>query len=387
MAGRNIVSVSWGDHLKFGDGDGQLLSLDAVARRMRAWKSELDAGQVLWRTINQAPRRTQKARDAAPPTKPFPDVTWDELQLAPQLAHDAGLEAYLYVTIFDEGWPLPRPSVRARSYHNVFHAQHRASQTEFAHNHPAFAAIDRAGRRRHWGVMSLAYPQVRDHFRTLYLSLLERGDFDGLFICLRSQSRPADHADQFGFNEPVQRAFLERCDQDIRADNFDKPQWRHLQGGYLTDFLRELKPALQARGTKLAIGAPRGDIIGPPIGNATLDWRTWVRGGLIDQLIIDQNASRCPSMWLDLWPMHRGTGYLQNYLSGDGMLPLKEHLRHTYAPVLDGSGTDLFLARQWHERNAADERVLLDADEVSGLVFGSFRHDNAHLLAREDWRD
>jgi hypothetical protein len=34
----NIVSVSWGDHLTFGEGDGRLDTPDKVVRRMRAWR-------------------------------------------------------------------------------------------------------------------------------------------------------------------------------------------------------------------------------------------------------------------------------------------------------------------------------------------------------------
>ena len=45
----NIVSVSWGDHLIFGEGDGRLETLDALHRRMQNWKTELGAGILHWR--------------------------------------------------------------------------------------------------------------------------------------------------------------------------------------------------------------------------------------------------------------------------------------------------------------------------------------------------
>ena len=92
-------------------------------------------------------------------------------------------------------------------------------------------------------------------------------------------------------------------------------------------------------------------------------------------------------MWIDLWPMHRGTGYLQNYLTGAGMPPLEAHVRETYVPAMMGSKTALYLARQWHERDVREERSLGAIGGVDGLVFGSFRHDNAHLLALGDWWD
>ena len=90
-------------------------------------------------------------------------------------------------------------------------------------------------------------------------------------------------------------------------------------------------------------------------------------------------------MWHQLWPMHRGAGYVQNYLDGSGMPPLADHLRETYAPVLSGSDTQLLVARQWHERDPHIERVLREIPGVSGLVFSTFRHDNRAASARGDW--
>ena len=114
-------------------------------------------------------------------------------------------------------------------------------------------------------------------------------------------------------------------------------------GDYLTTLLGELRAALgRRRAGGSASARARGDVLGPPLGNATLHWREWVRRGLIDHLVIDQNSSQCPSMWHQLWPMHRGTGYVQNYLDGTGLPPLDRapvddvcagHLRQPHATV------------------------------------------------------
>ena len=127
-------------------------------------------------------------------------------------------------------------------------------------------------------------------------------------------------------------------------------------------------------------------MLGPPLGNATLPWRDWIRRGLVDDLVIDQNSSQCPSMWHQLWPMHRGTGHVQNYLDGAGLPPLAEHVRTTYGPAVGGTGTRLFIARQWSEPSESTERELLSIPGVTGLVFSTFRHDNPGALARGDWR-
>ena len=123
----------------------------------------------------------------------------------------------------------------------------------------------------------------------------------GLFVCLRSQSRPADHADQFGFNEPVRADFRARRAVDIRRDDFDLQAVRDLLGEYVTALLGETRAALARDGRGLALGVARGDVLGPPLGNSTLAWREWLSQGLVNHLVIDQNSSQCPSMRRQLW--------------------------------------------------------------------------------------
>ncbi len=380
----NLVSVSWGDHLLFGEGDGKLDTPEAVARRVECWSRDLGASAVLWRerrTVLGGHFYCGDGRSNPHETT----VDWDDFRVVPRLCHEAGMLAYLYVTLFDEGWPLPPKEVREVSYHNAMHYQHYARQTGFSKDHPEYAMIDRSGMVRQWGVLCLGYPEVREHFRQRYLDLLHGHDFDGLFVCLRSQSRPADFADQFGFNDPVRREYLADHGRDILREDFDLQPWRGLLGGYLTLFLTELRSALPV-GVRLAVGVPSGDIIGPPLGNWTLEWRKWVRQQVVDDLMINQNSSQCPSMWHQLWPMHRGYGYLQNYLDGHNMPGLRYQIEYAYRPVLCNSPAALYISRQWDERDAEEEDILLSHPAVSGLVFSSFRFDNPGAVERGDWR-
>jgi hypothetical protein len=352
---RHFVSVSWTDHLAFGRGDARLATPEALARRFAAWRDELGAGTVLWRLHRRhVPGRYQAGRGARHPIRDAArSIGWDDLALVPRLAHGAGLKAYLYVSLFDEGWPLPPPRVRTASYHNADHLRAASWQSDFSRLHPEYAVADRTGRRRQWGVLCLSVPRVRAHFRERFGGLLARGDFDGLFVCLRSQSRPADHADQFGHNVPMKG-------DDLQA-------WRDRRGAFLTRFLEELRAAVKLR---LAVGAPWGDVVGPPMGNMTLAWPDWVARGLVDDLVVGQDSTRCPSLGHRLWPMHRGRGYLTVDL------PPAERLRAIYAPVVAGSRTALYVARQWDPRSAHVERELLTIPGVRGLVFSSFRHDH-----------
>jgi hypothetical protein len=384
----NIVSVSWPDHLSFGEGDGQLDTPDKVLRRMEAWREELGASALHWRMMRaRIPGRFSAARGYRHTSQSAARaLTWDDFGLLPSMARDAGLESWLYVSLFDEGWPLAPPRVRAVSYHNAMHAQHVAWQSELTLAHPEWLVVDRSGRHRQSGVVSLAYPDARRAFIDRWMSLIRPTGFDGLFVCLRSQSRPADHADMFGFNEPARADYAARHGADVPRDGDGLQAWRDLLGEYLTTFLVDVRCALTNEGRRLGVGAARGDVLGPPLGNVTLQWREWVSRGLIDHLVIGQNSSQCPSMWHQLWPMHRGTGYLQNYLDGEGLPPLTAHLHTTYAPVVCGSGTSLYVARQWSERSAGEEREIAAVPGVSGLVFSSFRHDNPGPIAHGDWR-
>jgi hypothetical protein len=388
MEQRNVVSVSWGDHLTFGEGDGRLATLDAVRRRMERWRDNLNAAILHWR-LNRAHvkgnyyaargrKHSLRAQDR--------NLGWDFFEIVPQFAHRNGLKAYLYVSLFDEGWPLPPRRVREVSYHNAMHHQHISWQTAFSREHPEYALADRTGNQRQWGVLCLAYPEVRSHFCHRFVNLLQDSEFDGLFVCLRSQSRPADFADQFGFNEPVRQEYLARYGRDICVEDFDLQKWRNLLGEYLTTFLSELGEALRDMGLRLAVGAARGDVLGPPLGNATLQWRDWVKRGIIDELVINQNSSQCPSMWHQLWPMHRGYGYVQNYLDQYNMPLLLDHLNSDYEPAFENRPVDLYVARQWDEGSEAEEKQLLSHPVVKGLVFSSFRFDNPGPVSRGDWR-
>jgi hypothetical protein len=331
MERRNIVSVSWGDHLTFGEGDGRLANPAALRRRMERWKDELNAATVHWRlTRSHIKGHYYAARGRQHPLRDQDrNLDWNFFQVVPQLAHSVGMKAYLYVSLFDEGWPLQPRRVREVSYHNAMHQQHISWQTAFSREHPEYTLVDRTNQQRQWGVLCLAYPEVRAHFRNRFKNLLRDTKFDGLFLCLRSQSRPADFADQFGFNEPVRHDYLSRYGRDICTEDFDLRAWR--------------------------------------------------------ELIINQNSSQCPSMWHQLWPMHRGYGYLQNCLDGYNMSPLMDHLSSDYGPVLENRPVNLYVARQWDERSETQEKKLLSHPAVKGLGFSSFRYDNPGPVSRNIW--
>lgn len=380
-----VASVSWPDHLVFGEGDGRLDTVAAVERRFAAWKRSFGVETIHWREVRT---RRDLSHYYASPDNPrtqehkIHGIDWDDFAVVPEVAHRLGLRAELYVSVLDDGRRLPSDEERAVSFHNDMHGQHVTWQTDWSRDHPEYAVVGRGGVCRQWGVQCYGYEAVRLHMADRIAMLAGGTAFDGVFLCLRSQARPAEHADQFGFNEPVRADMLAATGKDILTEDFDLPAWRRQNGSYFTEFLRDLGRRLHDRGMTLGVGIPRGDVIGPPLGNWELQWRTWTTEGLVDELVVDQNSSQCPSMWHQLWPMHRGYGYLQNYTDGKGLKDLDQAVGEDYAPVFAGRPARLYLARQWHDPDAAAEAELLSIPAVSGLAFSTFRFDNPDVIRR-----
>ena len=106
---RNIVSVSWSDHLVFGEGDGRLNTIDALQQRMQSWHDELGARIIHWRCTRD---RIKGRYQAGKGHRHFyqsrkPKVDWDDFKVVPACARKNGLRAYLYVSLFDEVRQIP----------------------------------------------------------------------------------------------------------------------------------------------------------------------------------------------------------------------------------------------------------------------------------------
>lgn len=374
----NIVSVSWGDHVEFGEGDGALRTPEAIDRSAEGWLQDLGADTVLWRQARSITRLSRRYHTPGVTRRAIAknlDVEMDEQQAVIDAAHKRDMKAYLYLTILDEGWPLELG----------WRGGYEGWQTFYVLRHPDHQLVDRSGQEVQYGVLCYAYPEVRQYKLGTIRWLVSDYDWDGVFICTRSQSRPALHADQFGFNEPIVREYERRHGVDIRKQDFDVETWRRLHGEYLTQFFREVKDFLQPKGLPLMVGIPRASYLGPPVGNLHLDWPAWVREGIVDGLVIDQVAPICPSTWTQLWSTDQGYGYVQNHFEGKGISPLETDIKETWAPALQEHEASLYLARMWHEFDPDEHQRLRKLPGVDGLVFSSFHHDNPEVFAQGLW--
>ena len=383
----NIMSVGVADSLGWGEADGCWDSADKIMRAVGRWKESYGAGKVYWRGTHRFWQRYGRIQYSPSARR----ARWHDkgLCLAPELddfetivssAHAQGLSVYLYLTLFDEGWPLGPEGLCSFGPMGADYA----SQSVFTLEHPEYLEVDRSQSRLHYGVLCYAYPEARTYRLRVLDSLLGDYDFDGLFLCTRSQSEPANHGDQYGFNAPVVDEFERRYGIDILKQDFPQEEWRRLRGEHLTQLLREVRELTNRRGISLSVGIPRGDYLGPPVGNLFLDWQTWISEGLIDELCIDQIASICPSTWFRMWPGQSGNGYACNHLDGIGMNDLMYDVEKVYGPFCREHSCQLYLSRM-HSASGPSDDVLLSNAYVAGLMLNAFRLDNPDACRRKPW--
>ncbi|PYV13685.1 MAG: hypothetical protein DMG07_13710 [Acidobacteria bacterium] len=377
-----VMILSWGDVIwqHRGEGVAQLDTPDKVRAAARTWK-ERGVGKVLFRVddfriilghqLYVAPNNPYIQEWSATSKK-----AWESglLPAAVAAIKQEGMGVEAWITIFDEGAP---PAV-LYSDSSFF-----PWQSNFTRENPQYLVCDRSltpNQRKHqWGVMEYAYPEVRRYMLEQIRTFSDRFPFDGVFLSVRSHSPPAEHGDQFGFNEPVVREYQRRYGRDILRQAFDLEKWRELRGEYLTQFLREVRDHLKSKGQKLAIGVQQGEHAGPPFGNMVIDWRRWTSERLIDELVvghITNERARYPHR------TQRAAGYLQSQEEGVGLPPIEAALERDYGPLAARHGVRLYVeprsfylgydhaaygsGRQPEERR----RALLPALEQIGALAG-----------------
>ena len=336
--------LSWGDVIwqHRGEGTAQLDTPEKVVEAARIWKDR-GVDRVLFRADDfrvllfhqiKPSYRNAYIQEWLKTTK----QAWEQrlLEVAVQAIHDQGMKVDMWITIFDEGCPE----------HVLYSDSDFFSwQSNFTRENPQFLSADRSltanQRKYHWGVMEYAYPEVREYMLRVIRAFADPLDFDGVFLSVRTHSPPAEHADQFGYNEPIVKEYQRRYGRNILQASFDLEKWRELRGEYLTRFLVEVKEHLKKKGQTLSIGVAQGDYIGPPFGNMKLQWRRWVSEGIIDSLVvghITNERARYPNR------TQRAMGYIQNQEEDMGLPPIEDAVRQSYGPLSKRSGAGLYLA-------------------------------------------
>lgn len=298
------LQISWGDGIfVFKPGESPRLDTrEAISKSVVRWK-EQGFDIVFFRVglwyLNEVEQLFNKDILAK---------TWwgDHLHLIKELSKKEDLVAFIveqchkhdikifgYHTIYDDGSPPEVLYGGSTPY---------PWQTKFIAEHPELVVRDRQGNKQ-YGVREMAYPLAREQKIEEFVTFVNKYDFDGAYVCLRTHSLPAQFGDQFGFNEPVVEEYKKRYGIDILTQDFDLSKWRSLRGEYLTIFLKELRQAIP--GKEIAVSMQGGEYIGHPYGNMVVDWRTWIKEGLLDYLVVGHGTSDA------LYPKElQGYGYL-----------------------------------------------------------------------------
>ncbi|MDD4871274.1 MAG: HEAT repeat domain-containing protein [Kiritimatiellae bacterium] len=295
------VYVSTGDNHFLGSS----LPIDSSASIEAAFdllKNVNHARRVYWRGLEEACWvSTMHARPESCRTYSF----WQWLQtlyaevrpdeLAVKAAHMRDMEIWGVGSLWDWG-----PLAETAGFGDVTGLE---SKLKLAH--PEWAPVDKHGARRQGGPIELAYPEARKALVDLTVSETLKAGYDGICFLTYVENFSLRFQDEFGYSDPIVKDFKAQHKIDIRTEPFkrgaSREDWLRLRGSYVTAFLRELKAELDGHKIKLGMVVNSNDPRQPQswnvpelvltAGSHHMDVDTWVRDGLVDELLIYGNNS------------------------------------------------------------------------------------------------
>ena len=234
--------------------------------------------------------------------------------LAVKAAHDRGMEIWGIGTLWDWGSPADTPGFG--DYPFTF-------ESKLKLEHPEWAPVDKHGVRHQGGPIELAYPEARKALVDLTVQETLKAGYDGIALLTYVENYSLRFEDEFGYSDPIVEDFKQQYKIDLRTEPFrrgaSRADWLRLRGSYVTAFLRELKAELAKHEIKLGM-VINSDTPRLPqswnvpelmitAGSQHMDVDTWVREGIVDELLIYGNNSGQSQMRTldDLQFLARGT--------------------------------------------------------------------------------
>ncbi len=235
-------------------------------------------------------------------------------RMAVEAAHARGMELWGVGTLGDWGCSADTPGFNDFPWF---------WESTLRIEHPEWVPVDKYGYRRQGGPIELAYPEARAALVELHADVARRAGYDGVLFITYVENFSMRFQDEFGFSEPIVRDFRRRFGIDIRTDPFtrnaNRTDWYKLRGEYVTEYLRALRAALP-EGTGLGMfinpRTPRYPQVWSTLGREYhtlgeiyLDLETWVREGIVDQLVVygASNAINQPRTIEDMLWLTRDT--------------------------------------------------------------------------------
>ena len=170
--------------------------------------------------------------------------------------------------------------------------------------HPEYCLWDRYGITFNTGIIEYGYSEVRREY-VRRLDEMFQGPFsryDGLFIYSFMEHAAVHFTDEYIYSGIACEEYKKRYGVDPRTEPFDIEKYYAIRGEYITQYLRDLKPIFKKYNKKLAMALNADNLEWPmrwvagrtnllQQGRIKMDWRTWVKEGLVDELHVWGGAS------------------------------------------------------------------------------------------------
>lgn len=172
-------------------------------------------------------------------------------------------------------------------------------EDRFRAEHPEYLLSDRAGIET-GGPIEFGYPEVRRDFLRRYEEKFQSGGdfshYDGIIFYTYFENFFPRFTDQFIYSDIAAKDFKQRYGVDVYSQPFDMDKYMQLRGEYITQYLREMRQLFDRYHKKIAFYIDTTDpevpmhwpsyrqVLGP--GRIKMDWRTWIKEGLVDELAL-----------------------------------------------------------------------------------------------------
>ncbi len=217
----------------------------------------------------------------------------DPFDVALQHTHEIGLQFHA--------------SYRVAGFHYPPPLDHFNTGDSFYKRHPEWRGVDRAG--RHTPRMAYSFPEVRQFVISLLREMAQR-PIDGICLLYNRRMPLVEY-------EPlIVEGFKKQFGEDPHQLDANDPRWLSYRTGVLTEFMREVRAAMdqEGRGRRIEISAIVGGTEGENLING-MDLAAWVGEGLVDTLIpytSGQNYDSSVTAWTDPKQLE----YFVNLVSG-----------------------------------------------------------------------
>ena len=204
----------------------------------------------------------------------------DPFDVALEYTHEIGLQFHA--------------SYRVAGFHYPPPLDHFNTGDSFYKKHPEWRGVDRTGRQT--PRMAYSFPEVRQFVISLLREIAQR-PIDG--ICLLYNRRMP----LVEYEPPIVEGFRRQFGDDPHELDAHDPRWLSYRTGVLTEFMREVRAAMdqEGRSKRIEISAIVGGTEGENLING-MDLAAWVGEGLVDTLIpytSGQNYDSSVTAWTD----------------------------------------------------------------------------------------